>query len=185
MKLAVLRDLNKTVFLFLVLSLFILSCGGRKRYVQSQFIEIQYWGDIEPGSWIQIDDVKFYHKTNDISEDCTGQFYTHDLTAVNLDNESDSLYLPSTSFHQCLMDGWKPHKINRGDMATSLVLGLREFGQSESELSVESAYKNATNLYQLAQGKVILMRSDEKEIRVSTSDGYKASVKKVDSPLKQ
>ena len=155
----------------------IYSCGERNKYVLSEVVEIEYWGDIEVGEWIMIDDLKFYHATNDSSTcDIT---YAHSYLEVNEAAKDDKYYLPSTEYFACVEEGKTTvSKLVSGDMAVNLISALNEYSEYDEE-SLEPPYKNTSGVYFTTVGKLILEKTNGQKIKVSTSKNYKAAVRKV------
>lgn len=170
---------KRTWFALLLLTvLSVYSCGDRNKYVLAEVVEIEYWGDVEEGEWIMIDGMKFHHVSNNQTEGCDIN-YTHGYMEVNEAAEDDKLYLPSTSYTSCLdQDNPVEAKLTRGDMAVNLISALNEFADY-ADGSLELPYKNTSNVYFTTVGKLRLERSNGEKIRVSTSENYKAAIRKV------
>ena len=74
--------------------LFTTACGQRGKYVESDVIEVEFWGDIEPGDWIEIDGLKLVHAKNDTISGCDIEYF-HDYTPL-----MRRIFLMITSFCQ-------------------------------------------------------------------------------------
>lgn len=162
----------------LVIVALLLSCGNQKKYVESEMLAIEYWGEIAEGEWIEIDGLRLYHAMNDTTITGCSPDYSHLYTDVNTGN-SDSLFLPSTEFYRCISNGrFSVGKIGKAELAFNLISAINDFSPLAMG-SLELPYKNLNNTLLTTYGKLKLVRTDGKEIRVSTSEGYKAEVKVV------
>ncbi len=156
--------------------LFIHSCNERAKYVKSQKIEIEYWGEVEEGDWIEVDGLRLYHITNDTSGGCEPD-YEYNYLALNSDPDAEQFYLPSTKYKVCLIDDtWTDKKLTSGDLAFNLISALNEFAEQD-EISLQLPYKNTSSIYYTTMGKLHLERTDGKAIKVSTSENYKGTVR--------
>ncbi|HEY9117193.1 MAG TPA: hypothetical protein VIN11_05165 [Roseivirga sp.] len=166
-----------SVALIIMMAVSFYSCGERNKYVLSEVVEIEYWGDIEEGEWIMIDDLKFYHATNDTST-CDIS-YVHGYLEVNEAAKDDRLYLPTTEYFACVEEGkFTTSKLVGGDLAVNLISALNEYAEYDEE-SLELPYKNTSGVYYTTIGKLILEKTNGQKIKVSTSKNYKAAVRKV------
>jgi len=158
--------------------LFTTACGQRGKYVESDVIEVEFWGDIEPGDWIEIDGLKLVHAKNDTISGCDIEYF-HDYTSVNEANISDDhFFLPSSKYYVCVEEGsWAESVINPGDITHDLLSAMNDFAKIDG-VTLQLPYKNSTNLYEMAIGKLRLVRTDGKPIRISTSADYKAQISK-------
>ena len=76
--------------------LFTTACGQRGKYVESDVIEVEFWGDIEPGDWIEIDGLKLVHAKMIPYPDV---IYN---TSMIISRSMRSIFLMITSFCQVL-----------------------------------------------------------------------------------
>ncbi len=172
--------MNKKLIVVFVVCLFIATaCGQSAKYVESDVIEILVWGDIEPGEWIEIDGLRLVHAKNDTTGGECDLEYFHDYVTVNEANTSDDhFFLPSTKYYVCVDQGqFTETQISPGDLTQNMLSAMNDFAKIDGA-SLQLPYKNETNLYQMAQGKMRIVRTDGKPIRVSTSANYKAQVSK-------
>ncbi|WP_420388053.1 hypothetical protein [Roseivirga sp.] len=171
--------MKSKIAVLLLVGMMVYSCGSKQKYVVSEEIDIEFWGDIEDGDWIEIDGMKIYHVTNDTLGDCNLD-YEHNYLVLN-EGSDDKVYMPSTSYFTCLDEGnWVTRKLTFGDLAQNLISVLNEFGQQDSN-SLQLPYRNENNTLQTTLGKLRIRRTDGKKIRVTTSEGYKGAVQKVNS----
>lgn len=171
--------MNKKLIVAFVVCLFVAtSCGQRAKYVESDVIEILVWGDIDPGEWIEIDGLRLVHVKNDTTSGCEVDYF-HDYVKVNEANTSnDHFFLPSTKYYACVVEGqFTETQISPGDLTQNMLSAMNDFTEIDGA-SLQLPYKNETNLYEMAQGKMRITRTDGKPIRISTSANYKAQVSK-------
>lgn len=162
----------------LVIAALLLSCGNQKKYVEAEILAIEYWGEIGEGEWIEIDGLRLYHTMNDTTVTGCSPDYEHMYTDVNT-GDSDSLFLPSTEFYRCISNGkFSIGKIGQAEQAYNLISAINDFSPLAQQ-SLALPYKNLNNTLLTTYGKLKLVRTDGMEIRVSTSEGYKAEVKVV------
>lgn len=162
----------------IVFAALLLSCGKQNKYVESKVLEIEYWGEIGVGEWIEVDGLKLYHTMNDTTVIGCRQDYQHLYTDVNT-GKTDSLFLPSTEFYRCISNGkFSIGKIGKAEQAYNLISALNAYAPIAQE-SLTFPYKNLNNTLMTTFGKLKLVRTDGKEIRISTSEGYKAEIKVV------
>lgn len=165
--------------LIIMVAISIYSCGERNKYVLSEVVEIEYWGEIEEGEWIMIDDLKFFHVKNDSLANNCDINYTHGYLEVNEAAEDDRLYLPTTKYFTCLDENTPLEaSLSKGDLAVNLVSALNEYAEYD-EGSLELPYKNTSGVYFTTIGKIRLERSNGSKIKVSTSKDYKAAIRKI------
>jgi hypothetical protein len=164
--------------LILALILFSLSCkSDGQKYVSSEKIEINYWGEVQDEAWLKIDDMIIYHLVNDTTSGCTGEDY--DFFALNNPDElADTIFLPSKSIYLCLGPKWTTLDQSNGVMATNLLIAINN-GASKlntSGFAMENTYAYEGNTYLVTQGKITIKRVDGKKIKISTSEGYGATI---------
>ena len=86
--------------------------------------------------------------------------------------------MPSTKYYACVEEGkWAESIINPGDITHNLLSAMNDFAKIDGA-TLQLPYKTATNLYEMAIGKLRLVRTDGKPIRISTSADYKAQISK-------
>lgn len=169
--------MKNNIIVGLLLVLVISSCGGRQGYVVGETIDIEFWGDIEDGQWIEVDGLKIYHAMNDSTGDCDME-YEHNYIVLN-ENSDDKVLMPTTDYWSCIDENTKvTRKLTVGDLAQNLISVLNEFGQQNSN-SLQLPYKNVNNTLQTTYGQLRITRTDGKEIKVTTSEGYKGAIRKV------
>lgn len=166
---------------FTLILMVIVACGDRTKYVKSQQVEIEYWGAIEEGQWIEVDGLRFYHATNDTVGGCDPN-YEHNYLNLNSDQESKKFYVPATTYLSCLTQGkWAKRDLTNGDMAFNLISALNEFAEQD-EVSLLLPYKNTSSVYATTMGKLQIERTDGEPLKVSTSENYKGAVRKLPAP---
>ena len=169
------------LYVFAVTVLLLVACKDRTKYVNSENIEIEYWGKIAEGQWIEVDGLRLYHAANDTTEGCDPN-YEHNYLSLNNDPEAEKFYVPATTYLACLTHGkWAERDLTNGDMAFNLLSALNEFGEQE-EVSLQLPYKNNSSTYFTTMGKLQLQRTDGKPLRVTTSENYKGAIRAIDPP---
>lgn len=171
--------MNKNLIIVCIAALlFTTACGQRAKYVEADVIEVLFWGDIAPGEWIEIDGLKLVHAKNDTISGCNVEYF-HDYVTVNGSNSADNhFFLPSTKYYICIEEGkWAESTISPGDVTQNLLSAMNDFAKIDGA-SLQLPYKNGTNLYEMATGKMRIERTDGKAIKVTTSADYKAQISK-------
>jgi len=175
------KRLCNLVFLGIVLCIVAVSCGPREKYVSGEKIEIQYWGDITPGSWIKVDDIIIYHVRNEKTEECIS--VDEDFFSLNNPEEQmDTVFLPARKMYTCIGEKWILLDQPIGNLATNLIIAVNNSSAKieDAGFKLEKVYDYDGNAYTTSQGQVVIKRFDGKKIRVSTSEGYQASVKRLE-----
>lgn len=170
--------MNKNLIIVFAALLLTTACGQRAKYVESDVIDVLFWGDIAPGEWIEIDGLKLVHIKNDTISGCNLEYF-HDYVTVNDANISDDhFFLPSTKYYVCVEEGqFSESLISPGDITQNLLSAMNDFAKIDGS-SLQLPYKNSTNLYEMAIGKMRIVRTDGKPIKIATSSDYKAQISK-------
>lgn len=162
----------------MMLILFALGCkSDGLKYVSSEKIEINFWGDVTEDAWLKIDDLVIYHIPNDTTAGCNGEEFDF-FTLNNPEEDVDTLFLPTRKIYDCLGDKWAPRDQTNGVMATNLLIAINNGGTKlqEDGFKMENKYEYEGNMYLVSQGKLTIKRVDGKKIKVSSSEGYGASI---------
>jgi len=175
------KSLGNQVLLGAMLCILVVGCAPKEKYVYGEKIEIQYWGDIIEGDWIKIDDMLIYHVRNQKTEECFSEDEGF-FTLNNPEEKMDTVFLPAKKMYTCLSDNWILVDQPSGNMATNLIIAVNNLSVKieEAGFKLEKVYDYEGNLYTTSQGQIIIKRFDGKKIRVSTSEGYQASVKRLE-----
>ncbi|WP_286755101.1 hypothetical protein [Roseivirga sp. UBA838] len=146
------------------------SGGDKVKYVLAETVEIEYYDTLKKDEWISIDGVTFKHldtyealKEDSIPEN---EFYTVDILPTTL----QQIYIPGAESHEFLS--------TYGD--AQVVFELFKHLAVKSDEQGNQIYKFAGHSLDMSRGKMTLMRHDGKKIKVSTSEGYGAAVRKVE-----
>ena len=158
-------------YLFVLGVLFVVGCSSKNngtKYVLAEKIEIEYYDSIRVDDWISIDDRKYSHdsKYESIKQDSSimDKFYTLNL-------------LPSTMQSVNVL-GADSHEFKSAYDASNMAYELFRHLALVSEDSMTQTYKFSGHSLELSLGKLTLMRNDGEKIKVSTSEGYGAAVRK-------
>tara|TARA_R110002049_G_scaffold14626_2_gene61460 strand:- start:838 stop:1350 length:513 start_codon:yes stop_codon:yes gene_type:complete len=166
----------KVKFLVLiVLVALINSCSEGEKYVYGEKIYIKYAQPITNGEWIKIDGKTFYHTQADTTGQMMNPEFQNDIYHPDtLKKYEDGVILPATVGFSALQGQniWVEIEFEKGQLASAL------FASIPDVLEDGKQYKAESNLYQMANGEILLTRKDGKKIKVSTSEGYGAYIEK-------
>ncbi len=153
------------------------SCGARENFVYGNSILVKYAKPIKSGEWIKIDDVTFYHTQADtVGQSMNPQFNNNIFHPDTLKKYADGIILPATIGWTFLpgKNKWVESIFEKGLLVSSLYSSLLETHPNSK------VYKSKSNMYLMANGELLLTRSDDQKIKVSTSEGYGAYIEKKD-----
>lgn len=159
----------RTIILLVSLAALSYSCQKKSKYVLGELIEIQYYDTLKSGEWISIDEAKWEHFDTYVepAED----------SVISMDIEE--FYKLPTSIRNTKIpqvnDNVFKRTYNNPDMAFELLRRLSSIKDDDGN----QVYKMVGHALQLARGKMALTRFDGKPIKVMTSEGYGAEVKKI------
>ena len=151
------------------------SCGSGEKYVYGEKIFIKYAQPINSGDWIKIDGKTFYHTQADTVGQVMNPEFNNDIYHPDtLKKYEDGIILPATVGFTALQGQniWVEIEFEKGQIASALFESIPDAFEDGDQ------YKGESNLYQMANGEILLTRKDGKKIKVSTSEGYGAYIEK-------
>lgn len=144
------------------------SCKERVPYVLAELVEIEYYDTIRVDDWIKIDEILFDHieEYQVIKDDSlrTNEVYEKNLLPTTI----EGVTVPGAGEKEFA-------QINvKFDLAYALFTNLAQKDQDGVPMY---SFEGAT--LELSMGKMKFRRTDGEKIKVSTSKGYGAAVRKL------
>lgn len=162
------KTLALSIFCLFILAASCSSGSEKIKYVLAKSIEIQFYDTLNVDDWISIDGLVFEHLNNYemLKEDSipAEDFYKMNVLPTTL----QGIVIPGAEGHQFLTS------YNSAELAYELFKHLAIQGNKNGQI-----YKFSGNSLDMTRGKLVFSRNDGDKIKVSTSDGYGAAVKKL------
>lgn len=162
---------NLLVTALVALFCFAACSGDRYPYVNAKVVEIEYYDTIKVDEWILIDGMKFEH------------FDDYELSKSDSTTD-DSEFMAKNVLPATIQDIEIPgaeEKIFQKvyDRSSIMYELFKRLAMKEDEEG-NRLYSFLGNSLDVAQGKIKFKRLDDEKIKVSTSDGYGAAVRKIE-----
>ena len=144
------------------------SCKERVPYVLAELVEIEYYDTIQAEDWINVDGVLFDHVTN-------YQLIKDDTVNTNVVYEKNLL---PTTIEDVTVPGAGEQEFAQVNVKFDLAYALfTNLAQKDKDGAPMYSFEGAT--LELSMGKMRFRRTDGEKIKVSTSKGYGAAVRKL------
>lgn len=163
--------MNKKIVIVatLLVGLIVSTCSEGQKYVLGKEIEIQYYDTLSPNDWISFDGVKWGHTDR----------YVLSIEDSSLYDQNKNLFMLPSSLQNIKVEGADDHMFksnyNNSSVAYELFYKLSMMKSGDGG----PKYKMKGYILELANGKFQISRFDGEPIKVMTSKGYGAQVKKI------
>lgn len=160
----------KQIMLVVIVATVYSSCGERRPYVLANTVQIEYRDTVYVDEWIEVDGIRFTHVDNfdQLKDD-----------SVNSNLVYEKNLLPST-IQDVLIPGAGEKQLAGITPTSGVATSLFEALSLSSLNDLGQFYGFKGHILELSSGRFTFFRKDGEKIKVTTSDGYRGIVRKVD-----
>ena len=160
------KSLIGLLFAIVILSA---SCGERRPYVLAEMIEVEFKDTLRVDDWTAVDGVKYTHVDNyeKLVEDTTATQSVYDLKL--LPSSVQKVVIPGAGEKEFF--GYTP--------TSGIAFALLQALSLSEKNDLGMFYGFTGHTLEMSSGKIKIYRNDGEKIKITTSDGYTGTIRKV------